>query len=307
MGLLQIAGAFIKQGKQLEAPPAPFVDIAAEQEKAVKANISISDALKELSRQATEIAQQQGVSDIGTILGGGTMKQIQDQIQSALRGEIPPDVVQQIGRRAAEAGVRGGTAGSEFASNRTLRDLGLTSLQRIGQGLDAANRWLATAGSRFQQFDFASMFLTPAQAISQANINATNQFQRDLFQRQIDISNSTEWILAEQLDQLDRQILAAAAAYFTGQNFSSTIGPSGGGLAATGAGGGGVTSFGGVNNSNLGSTPSSLSGINTSGVPAFSSATGSFSSADASSVAGLSGALGGSGFGAGFSGGFGGF
>jgi hypothetical protein len=60
-------------------------------------------------------------------------------LASALHGQLPPDVINLIQQRGAEAGVASGLPGAGISQNRTLRDLGLTSLNRM----DAASALLA--------------------------------------------------------------------------------------------------------------------------------------------------------------------
>lgn len=55
----------------------------------------------------------------------------------ALRGELPPDVVNQIAQQAAEFGVASGMPGSEFAGYNGLRTLGLNSLSRMQHAEDS--------------------------------------------------------------------------------------------------------------------------------------------------------------------------
>lgn len=57
------------------------------------------------------------------------------QIQSFLGGELPPDVQAQIARTAAAKASAGGYGGSGAAHALTSRDLGLTSLNLINQGI----------------------------------------------------------------------------------------------------------------------------------------------------------------------------
>src|SRR5258705_785298 len=58
------------------------------------------------------------------------LKQTAANLGSAAKGELPPDVQNLLAQRAAEIGVGSGTWGSDFNRFRSLRDLGLTSLQR---------------------------------------------------------------------------------------------------------------------------------------------------------------------------------
>jgi hypothetical protein len=68
-------------------------------------------------------------------------------LSGALRGELPPDVLNLLQQQAAEYGVGGGTSGSQFAGYAGLRNLGLTSLDRMKHAEDL----------------LAQQFMTPAQ------------------------------------------------------------------------------------------------------------------------------------------------
>jgi len=59
-----------------------------------------------------------------------TMGKATANINSALNGELPPDVIDQLRQHAAEFGVSSGLAGSDFSGYQGLKNLGLTSLQR---------------------------------------------------------------------------------------------------------------------------------------------------------------------------------
>jgi hypothetical protein len=63
-------------------------------------------------------------------------------LRSMLAGELPEDVRNMLAQRAAEIGVASGTSGSEFNNYRSLRDLGLTSL-------DQSNRATAMLAPNF--------------------------------------------------------------------------------------------------------------------------------------------------------------
>ncbi len=59
--------------------------------------------------------------------------QLRGNLSGALKGDLPPDVVQQIQQNAAEFGVSSGLSGSQFAGYQGLKNLGLTSLNRAQQ------------------------------------------------------------------------------------------------------------------------------------------------------------------------------
>lgn len=88
----------------------------------------------------TYFAPTLGRSYVGTTTGwqdvtpaNSPYPQLYENIETGLRGELPEDVVQQIQRRAAEFGVAAGLPGSQFAGYGGLRQLGLTSLDRMQQ------------------------------------------------------------------------------------------------------------------------------------------------------------------------------
>ena len=64
-----------------------------------------------------------------------------ENISQQLRGQLPQDVINQIGQQAAERGISGGSPGSPNANAAYLRALGLNSLQMQQQG----NQNLSTA------------------------------------------------------------------------------------------------------------------------------------------------------------------
>jgi len=70
-----------------------------------------------------------------SIPGYSDMQQTRtDSALAMLRGELPPDVAEQVFRNTNSTAVSGGYGGSPASSNLTARDLGLTSLDLIQQG-----------------------------------------------------------------------------------------------------------------------------------------------------------------------------
>lgn len=92
-------------------------------------------------------------------------------VLAQLRGELPQDVLEQIQNNAARFGVQSGMPGSQFAGNRGLRDLGLTSLQVQQQGLGNLNS-LATQTA-------ATQVLNPQLAAQIAETNSQNAAAAD--------------------------------------------------------------------------------------------------------------------------------
>jgi len=115
-------------------------------------------------------------------------QQIGQIIGSYLSGEVPQDVQEQITRMTAEragAGFRPqqgmvGPSGFQAAQGQLARNLGLTSLDLQGQGLNMAASWQQTAGS-FIQSPTQMMALGlqgRGQDIEAAQISKANQLKR---------------------------------------------------------------------------------------------------------------------------------
>lgn len=166
-------------GKRPKVPTLASLEEA--QGKAVKQNVASFADIAKLATQVDSFNQQQLEDLADRTLPGGRQK-IQDIITSRLAGEIPEDVARQIRQFGAERGVAGGYGGTQFGTNLTARDLGLTSLQVVDSGLSAAERWLAS--SRAPSFDITSMFITPAQKYQ----DQVNQFNRNFLENKIKAS-----------------------------------------------------------------------------------------------------------------------
>lgn len=93
-------------------------------------NTPVGSVPNGISPEQTAAANQTGaqVNDLRT--------QTFSNLGGALRGELPPDVINQIAQQSAEFGVSSGMPGSEFAGYNGLRTLGLNSLSRMQHAED---------------------------------------------------------------------------------------------------------------------------------------------------------------------------
>lgn len=100
--------------------------------KAILGDEALFPELKTLGRKANDMLLDQytkrlpGYSEMAT--------QSSANINNLLKGEVPADVLYQLGQQAAERGVSQGVPGSQFANSEYLRALGLTSLDLQKQG-----------------------------------------------------------------------------------------------------------------------------------------------------------------------------
>lgn len=103
-----------------------------------------------------------------------------------LAGKVPQDVSDQVMRSAAGRSLYGGFGGSGMARNLSARDLGLTSLDIMGKGMDAASKWITAARSGVSQFDVSSMFIRPEFQAQFAAQERNAAFQREYIEGQWD-------------------------------------------------------------------------------------------------------------------------
>lgn len=97
----------------------------------------------------------QQVSALSPTLTSNT-NQIGTNISQLLKGVVPTDVQNQIQNSAAQWGVASGMPGSGLAGNKSLRDLGLTSLQTQQTGLSDYMQFLSGVGNTLTSPDLAS-------------------------------------------------------------------------------------------------------------------------------------------------------
>jgi len=82
--------------------------------------------------------------------------------------------------RAAARSVQGGFGGSQFARNLELRDLGLTSLQRIDTAMGQSAQALSQYASMTPRSSVGSMFLSPQARLTFAQGERNQRFERDM-------------------------------------------------------------------------------------------------------------------------------
>lgn len=174
-GINMAVGAY---GKKPEVPALTPVSPDAEQKAAVAGNQASFGDIAKLATSVNTFNQDQLNALIDRVLGPGVRGQIQTNLASQLRGEVPQDVRDAIYRSNAERGVATNAFGGGFKANINARDIGLTSLQITNQALSSAESWLSKATA--PQFDVTSMFFTPAQRLAQANLQQQRQYEHDL-------------------------------------------------------------------------------------------------------------------------------
>lgn len=201
------------------------IDASAEAGKAIAGNRANLPADEALASGVNTFNQDQLLAQIRKAIPGydAIASKTSSNISDFLAGKIPQDVQDLVNRSSAARAVSGGYGGSQLANNLTARDLGTTSLSLIGQGLDAASRWLTTQRQNTvaTQFDVSNMFISPAQQIAVTRENNTGQFQRDYANNLNNAAFSVGDIAGHSLMKLGDSLMGAGA--------SSAGGAAGGG------------------------------------------------------------------------------
>lgn len=153
----------------------PFVpNLKGSANQAIRGNISLLPNLRNLSGQVNQFNLNQLYNQLNKAIPGlsGLQANAAANIGSALAGELPPDVLNQILTNAAEFGVASGTGGGgrdvadiapgSLAGHAGLRSLGLSSLDQTRWGAGALTSALAGA-PRVDLLNPASFFITPEQ------------------------------------------------------------------------------------------------------------------------------------------------
>lgn len=166
------------------------------------------------------------------------------------RGELPQDVVANIGRAAATRGLqsgfglgaRGGGAGTALGT-LNLRNLGLTSLDlsKFGTGL-AMNASLQAKQLSPGLFDPAQLMVSPGQAVGYAAQNVGIQNDADRYWNQLE--NRALWDNTSAGNRANQMATEARLAGQLAQAQSIASGASALGGAVGGMGGGTATSYG---------------------------------------------------------------
>ena len=208
----QFAGGMLQQAP--EVPHFKPINTTKEQEKAVAGNIANFGKISELAGNANLFNQNELNKMLESAVPGyrDMVSSIGSRINGFLSGELPDDVMGNIGRSAAHKSLSGGYGGSGMARNLVARDLGLSTLDLIGKGIDAGSRWIATARANTvaPQFDVSSMFITPQQRIQTQMWNREGQWNRDWLSNQVEAQHDWRTVLGTAISQTDQQITNTA-------------------------------------------------------------------------------------------------
>jgi hypothetical protein len=170
------------------------VNLGTEQTKALSENTASLPAAENLASQTNTFNMQELQSILTSIIPGykDLTAGVSKDIGSMVSGQIPGDVSAAVQDSAAAKSLTGGFGGTGLSGNLTARDLGLTSLGIMNQGISSAESWMSTVNSIAspQMFNMTSMFVSPQQQFDDTMQNQTAQFQRDYVSNMSDYQHS---------------------------------------------------------------------------------------------------------------------
>ena len=129
---LQASSASSARKQARQAAETPGLDIPSMIGEAEQ----LAPRTRELEAQRNEFARAQLLESLGIQVPGYQEAQAKrtENALALLRGELPPDVLAQVQRKAATKAVQGGYAGSAAGRNLVARDIGRTSLDLANLG-----------------------------------------------------------------------------------------------------------------------------------------------------------------------------
>jgi hypothetical protein len=192
-------------GSKPTVPELPTLQSA--QQTSMRSTQAALPQIKEIGSAVNMFNQEQLTALMEKSFPGANQK-AQSAISAMLSGELPPDVLRNLRRSAAERGLKAGTVGGGFQLGRELSDQLGMSLQLTQQGLQSAQSWLAQSTAK-PTFDVTSMFISP-QMQYQAN---TDQFNRQFAINKIKAAPNP---VAAGLFNTTVQLASAAIGGFTG-------------------------------------------------------------------------------------------
>lgn len=226
--------------KKVNAPGYTPISTAEELQKATAANLGVLGQAEQLAEKVNVGAQERLLQSLKAAIPGfeEMVGKTSENIQANLAGQIPEDVQRAIQRATAARAVSGGFAGSQFGRNLTARDLGLTSLQLMNQGVQQSNQFLANARQNLTapQFDVSNMFVSPAQQLAVTAQNKANMYQAEWLQRQLSAAQSWQTIVGQGLNQFGQSLGSMGSLGGMGAPSQPSTGAMGGAMSGAMAG-----------------------------------------------------------------------
>lgn len=237
-GMTLIGAAIGLAGKKPNVPPPAHVDPQAAQKAAVSGNIAALPDIEKLAKQFDQFSLDEMLSQLEKFSPGITdkLKKIPGIIGDQMKGIVPEDVQRQIKQSVGAKAFAAGFSPGQRAS-LTAEAIGSTSYDIQQQGVTAAERWMAQVEGVLPRFNYASMFITPAQQIATEQWNEVNRYNQEWLQNRITAMPSP-------LEQAEMGALQSFGA-MVDQYGGAALGSMGGGVGSAFGGSSGAIMFGG--------------------------------------------------------------
>ena len=210
-----IGGAIGAFGKKPEVPGLTPIDPTQTAGQTIAGNLSNLSEAERLAAAVNASRRRQGTAALEAVAPGASkiLASGTQTIAQMLKGQIPEDVALQVQQRAASQALGGGYGGTGMSGALTARDLGLTSLNLVQQGLSTAESWLSGALQLTQPggfFDVSSMMFTPQERLQFDVAERNAQFQRNLLYNQVEAApDPATAALGREVDRFFNTIAAA--------------------------------------------------------------------------------------------------
>lgn len=157
-------GAAAVFGKRPKVAPFVGTNLSDEQLKAVSANTANAGSINEMLNRMIP-----GFSDL--------VRQGLDTSGSLMRGDLPPEVMDSLMRHSAEMGIARGDAGTQTGDFRSLRNLGIGTLEGMQQGANSMQMWTKLAETSYDPFIVKTMQQAGTTAANNAGTQANQQMK----------------------------------------------------------------------------------------------------------------------------------
>ena len=146
------------------------VSLSSSQGEAVSSNQANLESIKDLAASASAADTENLMNEMEKVFPGfkdmsGRASQV---IGNYLKGDVGQDFADEMANRAASRNINTGTAGSQFAGFRELRNYGTTKMQMQQQGVQMMQQQTQLAKSMVNPMKASSLFVTPSQTYQAA-------------------------------------------------------------------------------------------------------------------------------------------
>jgi hypothetical protein len=196
------------------------VSLTNSQKESIAANQASLPALEKTAGQFNSFNIDQLTSMLNQVIPGfsDTSKKMSGDITSMLSGKLPGDVTANIENSSAANALMGGYSGSPFQGESLMKDMGVTSLSVMQQGMSTEESWTGLMDKIFSPgiSDVTSMFITPQQMFQDTLANQEHQWNRDWLNNQVTWSGSLGKLAGDEINQ-DSQELDSLAMSVAGK------------------------------------------------------------------------------------------